>query len=442
MYEQAQPVRSPVVGPGNSQTSGPQAQAPSVHQSGLHGRARHGNAAYHKRQKGLETSSDTYEDAETVNLSPPFREARLQRAGLRGEPPMEGADANLPDAADTSTDNTYPSGQANGRRGLRDFVRPYRGCILGATAVVATLVILGLVVMVFHGKKRSLYDLKLARARRERQDRIGSAMRATRAPSPRRWYGNGYTIAVRAPRSVERSRSQRERSESVQETSQLSDTVDVLKGNMDSISQLSDTVDTLKRNMDSISQLSDTVDTLKRSVGSISQLSDTVDTFKRNMDSISQLSDTVDTLKRNMDSISQLSDTVDTLKRNMSSERNRIDAMMTFIRETGIRLVGGSSRNEGRVEVFHDGQWGTVCDDLWELNDAHVVCRQLGYPSATEARVKAAFGPGSGKIWLDNVACRGSEKIISDCGHNGWGSGNCKHSEDAGVVCKCVMCCN
>ncbi|XP_019633416.1 PREDICTED: uncharacterized protein LOC109476838 [Branchiostoma belcheri] len=159
MYEQAQPVRSPVVGPGNSQTSGPQAQAPSAHQSGLQGRARHGNVAYHKRQKGLETSSDTYEDAETVNLSPPFREARLQRAGLRGEPPMEGADdrnirryVNSPDATDTSTDNTYPS-EANGRRGLRDFVRPYRGCILGVTALVATLVILGLVVVMFNVKK-------------------------------------------------------------------------------------------------------------------------------------------------------------------------------------------------------------------------------------------------------------------------------------------------
>ncbi|XP_019616843.1 PREDICTED: uncharacterized protein LOC109464336 [Branchiostoma belcheri] len=161
MYEQAEPVRSPVVGSGNSQTSGPQAKAPSAHQSGLHGRARHGNAADHKRQKGLETSSDTYEDAETVNLSPPFREARLQRAGLRGEPPMEGADGrnirryvNSPDATDTSTDHTYPS-ETIGHRGLRDFVRPYHGCITRITAVVpvATLVILGLVVAVFNVKK-------------------------------------------------------------------------------------------------------------------------------------------------------------------------------------------------------------------------------------------------------------------------------------------------
>eukprot|EP00058_Branchiostoma_floridae_P007110 XP_002592598.1 hypothetical protein BRAFLDRAFT_68921 [Branchiostoma floridae] len=100
-----------------------------------------------------------------------------------------------------------------------------------------------------------------------------------------------------------------------------------------------------------------------------------------------------------------------------------------------IRLVGGSLSREGRVEVYHDGQWGAVCDDAFDISDAHVVCRQLGYTGAAEARTEAAFGMGSGQIWLDNLACGGSETNIEHCSHNGWGSHNCVHSEDAGVVC-------
>ncbi|XP_078665945.1 scavenger receptor cysteine-rich domain-containing protein DMBT1-like [Branchiostoma floridae x Branchiostoma belcheri] len=105
--------------------------------------------------------------------------------------------------------------------------------------------------------------------------------------------------------------------------------------------------------------------------------------------------------------------------------------------EQGIRLVsGGSTSSQGRVEVFHDGLWGTVCNNSWGLSDADVVCRQLGYPGATDARVRAAFGQGTGPIWLDNVTCNGSEATISACGHNGWGIHDCEHGEDAGVVCE------
>ncbi|XP_066295744.1 scavenger receptor cysteine-rich domain-containing group B protein-like [Branchiostoma lanceolatum] len=100
-----------------------------------------------------------------------------------------------------------------------------------------------------------------------------------------------------------------------------------------------------------------------------------------------------------------------------------------------IRLVGGTSNSEGRVEVFHDGQWGTVCDDGFGLNDANVVCRQLGHGRATAARGSAAFGQGSGKIWLDEVACEGYETYIGGCHHPGWGTHFCEHHEDAGVVC-------
>jgi len=102
---------------------------------------------------------------------------------------------------------------------------------------------------------------------------------------------------------------------------------------------------------------------------------------------------------------------------------------------TEIRLVDGNNNLEGRVEILYNGIWGTVCDDSWSIQDAHVICRQLGFGHALQATVRANFGQGTGTIWLDNVLCIGSETRIEDCTHNGWGTHNCAHSEDAGVVC-------
>ena len=99
------------------------------------------------------------------------------------------------------------------------------------------------------------------------------------------------------------------------------------------------------------------------------------------------------------------------------------------------RLAGGSWNGEGRVEVFYNGEWGTVCDDGWDMNDARVICEELGYADAVSAPLYAHFGAGSGQIWLDNINCAGSEDSIVNCQHNGWGSHNCNHNEDASVVC-------
>ena len=100
-----------------------------------------------------------------------------------------------------------------------------------------------------------------------------------------------------------------------------------------------------------------------------------------------------------------------------------------------IRLQGPLSKlGKGRVEVLFEEQWGTICDDEWDLDDARVVCRQLGYEDAL--RTLDQVPSGSGPIWLDNLHCTGEEQNITKCSHPGWGNHDCTHSEDVGVECK------
>lgn len=120
-----------------------------------------------------------------------------------------------------------------------------------------------------------------------------------------------------------------------------------------------------------------------------------------------------------------------------------------------MRLAGGSTFLEGRVELCFNGDWGTVCDDEWTEEEASVVCNQLGHSSegivllaiaianhnaivlvliGAEALIgiEAEFGAGTGTIFLDDLLCTGNENNLFECVRDT----DCVHSEDAGVICQ------
>ncbi|XP_076861234.1 scavenger receptor cysteine-rich type 1 protein M130-like [Brachyhypopomus gauderio] len=123
-----------------------------------------------------------------------------------------------------------------------------------------------------------------------------------------------------------------------------------------------------------------------------------------------------------------------------SSLRNNCfhDGDVGLICRDSVRLVGGISPCAGRVEVLHRGQWGTVCDDNWDMRDAAVVCRELNCGEAVDVLGDSHFGPGSGQIWMDDVDCSGSESTLKNCSSAGWGKHNCNQTKTAGVICSGV----
>ena len=89
------------------------------------------------------------------------------------------------------------------------------------------------------------------------------------------------------------------------------------------------------------------------------------------------------------------------------------------------------------MEVYINGEWGTVCGLSWDPLDSKVVCRQLGYKGVNRTYSDTSqhnFGAGTGRSWLRGLRCTGSEANLLQCPHDGVGLG-CSHFLDVGVVC-------
>ena len=119
-----------------------------------------------------------------------------------------------------------------------------------------------------------------------------------------------------------------------------------------------------------------------------------------------------------------------------------------------LRLINGTTSNEGRLEICIYSVWGTVCDNYFDTNNTRVACRQLRYQVdngqstlhyntdfqciiAVSVYYSAHFGQGTGPIWLNRLLCTGTEQNILECPRV-YGLGNpsgCSHSEDVSVVC-------
>jgi len=154
----------------------------------------------------------------------------------------------------------------------------------------------------------------------------------------------------------------------------------------------------------------------------------------------------IQTLQNNNTQMTQQLQVLESGKSQMAAELQRLrgenanltQQIQTLTQPDNIRLMGGNTAYEGRVEVRQDGgHWGTVCDDNWTAKEATVVCRQLGMPHLRPIAYESAhFGSGSGSILLDEVVCSGTETKLFDCRNAGIGHSDCTHSEDAGVRCQ------
>jgi hypothetical protein len=111
------------------------------------------------------------------------------------------------------------------------------------------------------------------------------------------------------------------------------------------------------------------------------------------------------------------------------------DAFLFDVPSVPMRLMSHQGlSSEGLLEIYHDGEWGTVCANKFTHHAAKVLCGSMGLLGG-ELLSKGKYPRGSGKIWMDNVVCKGKETVLWRCQFSGWGSHNCEHTDDVGVQC-------
>ncbi|KAF0293870.1 Lysyl oxidase 2 [Amphibalanus amphitrite] len=121
-----------------------------------------------------------------------------------------------------------------------------------------------------------------------------------------------------------------------------------------------------------------------------------------------------------------------------STERPSVSSTPEPGVEGQLRVSGGRGPFEGNVEIFHDGRWGYICDDEWDMAEAEIACQQLGYQTAQKPTHDGFYGHPEGEIsfWMDNMYCLGNERRLSQCRFDGWAQHDCAPSELAGVSCR------
>ncbi|KAG2499954.1 hypothetical protein HYH03_002239 [Edaphochlamys debaryana] len=109
-------------------------------------------------------------------------------------------------------------------------------------------------------------------------------------------------------------------------------------------------------------------------------------------------------------------------------------AVMCEVEDGALRLANGTESG-GRLEVLHNGVWGSVCWDEFGRADANVACRQLGFAGGMVAAPQLKYGLGRHVVWMDEVNCTGDETRLDACPFDGWGVTDCSHFNDVGVEC-------